>query len=71
MASALHAAELVFPDPDNGPGSMSFRHVTFAGISELRRSGRALVLTGFPGRTRGQPDLVSEFHASISLGYSY
>jgi len=42
--SALHGADIVFVDADNGVGVETEKHPTFSEIRLLRRPGRAIAL---------------------------
>lgn len=55
----------MFIDPDNGLGSETEKHATYAEIKLLRRPGRALVFITFPGRKMKHEDLVKHLHAKL------
>lgn len=61
----LARADLVFLDPDNGLGSETEKHATYAEIRRLRRPGRTLVFISFPGRSMKHDDLVKHLHAKL------
>jgi hypothetical protein len=64
MQAALHAANLVFLDPDTGLGQPSRKHATLDELAALRDEGRALVLITFPARRVHGPQL-EELHDTL------
>ena len=61
----LENSDLVFLDPDNGIGTETAKHATFAEIRKLRRPGRAVVFITFPGRNMTHELLLANLHARL------
>lgn len=66
MRAALDSANLVFLDPDNGLGAETEKHATCSEIDLLRRPGRAIVFSTFPGRTMQHNTLAQRLHKQLS-----
>ncbi len=49
MKNALEGSDIMFLDPDNGPGETE-KHATIGEIRKMMRPGRAVVFIKFPGR---------------------
>ncbi len=63
--SALHDADIVFLDPDNGVGAETEKHATFSEIRLLRRLGRAIAFITFPGRSTTHDALLRQLHERL------
>ncbi len=65
--TALHGADIVFLDPDNGIGAESEKNATFSEIRLLRKPGRAIVFITFPGRTMPHDALLRRLHERLAV----
>jgi hypothetical protein len=65
--SALHGADIVFLDPDNGVGAETEKHATSSEIRLLRRPGRAIVFITFPGRSMTHDALLRQLHERLAV----
>lgn len=61
----LESADIVFLDPDNGLGSESSKHATYAEVRQLRRPGRSIAFITFPGRASTHDEQVRQMHERL------
>lgn len=58
-------ADIVFLDPDNGLGSETAKHATYAEVRQLRRPGRSIAFITFPGRSATHDEQVRQMHERL------
>ena len=63
--AALHGADIVYLDPDNGLGAETAKHATLVEIGLLRRPERAIVFITFPGKEYAHDPLLNWLHEQL------